>query len=1607
MPVDTNLSSLVINKLTTAQYQELVENDQVNENELYLTTDSSYPTEQEMNDALAGKQDTLTTNQLDAVNSGITSALVTQIGTNQTDISTLSSIVSNKADVATTLAGYGITNAYTKTEVDVELNNKQNILTAGDNITIVEETSNIEGDTSKYYSYYSGNTVDDGNGNYVILQNLGASNKYLRTTSNFGGSYSLSQFTDPSSTSLTGLKIKFKLKELPVVDDTFSSIVGGAYANFPKTNIKISYNVTNDIITFTNEYYGSSGDSASVMGTYVITDASSKLLNQWHTLNLYKDNNVWHINVDDLGTETVDNSGLYLGVTSWGYFFICNAYSANNNQSATNGYFIYDIDLLGTGIYRDNNLVLKLTTDGNITGTIISATVPNYTAGTGINITNNTISVASPTLTNTSTGSGSLTISGTSASDASVTNVGVSSSASGSFGSSFGWGSSASGNYSTAVGAQSTAYFYSAAFGYGSTASSQNTTSIGPSSTASAYDAIALGHNAKATKESAIQIGNGTNSEDKTMYVGALINNTNRNYKLLDLTTGKIPVDRLPSTAPSIDNVTITENSSNELQASAVMNAKTNVDSMPVWEGTESEWTNGKATDWYNWKTDVSINNSSSIGNLKTGGNSPEKVLYGNGVYICPMNFGSGAGSTANYKYSADGINWVTKTLPGTVQDISFGNGIFFAAKAYSTDIYVSTDGENWNTISLGYQIEGNAISCTFANGICYIIPYSSDNSWFYSTDGENWVHMTTVFYGNEVIYGNNEYISFGAGNTYLYKSQDGINNWTGVYIYDKISMIGDLVYGNGVYVDRGVNSENTCYVSNDCITWTYIDRIGSSNSGDLTFEGGLFLWPQSFSNGAQTVYYSSNGSDWKYTTNSQTEASYTCRVVNGSLYLLGSNTCFRAILGQSQVYTLDATPTVSSDVYSEPSTLSALTISSVGTGTITLSDSNTYTYTQSGDVTTYETVGDAYPTYLANIEGVGVKKGNTLIANYSTQEQADWAQSDTSAVDYIKNKPDLTASTLTLEGSSGRILLNTNSEYPQIVMNTTNGTNGIFQILSNGTVSFNRTLSASNFTVNSETPAGMYNLYVPTAYWLRYEYPDDSSLVYNFDTYHLETKGIKNTETTSTSDTLHIWEGTQSEYDRDAAVRVKNWYGWKGTPSTYTMQTESETPAVGELAWNPTHTGRSFAISETGTDETGYWFKLTASGDNVYYRDTSLDEQETLESLTSNDLCFIEGVGVKTGTGVDIANLSSSSTTAEEIVNANETAGAVSPLKIWQGTQSEWTNGKATDWYNWVTPKAISSKNFTLVNGIEDDTNFTLTCPAASSSTYAYLSPTITETVNSFSTVVKIKTSSNWAVTGTGCYIQNWAGTSTSYPYPGLMLYCYDGIARLTMYQNGTTYHSTLNLASLSSDTWYWFKYEQTGTSSYSMSYSEDGETFINIGSGTGVLTKPASPKCTLYQYTTGSSAQRDFVYDLSECSLTVNDTQYGFYTFTQNEVYTTDTTPTTTSTVYSEPNTTSTLTVTSTDTDTITLSDNNTYTYTPSGNQVTYQTIGDAYPNYLANINGVGVKVGNTLVADYTTLDNVPTQGSTNGITSGAVYTVLGDLETALHNFNSGTSE
>lgn len=498
-------------------------------------------------------------------------------------------------------------------------------------------------------------------------------------------------------------------------------------------------------------------------------------------------------------------------------------------------------------------------------------TETEYTAGTGISISGKTISVTSPTLTNTATGTNSLTISGTSTSDSNSINIG-----------------------NSTIGA-----YRSVAIGDSARSTNMNSVAVGFTARAGA-SSIAIGSSARAIGFKTISIGGSSVSSDEvqnTIILGSsntpiedsnkfFVVNGNSQYELLDLTTGKIPADRLPSTAPSIDNVTITENSSNELQASAVMNARTGTDALPIWQGTEQQWTNGKATDWYCWKTPL-------ISNFTTG---EDCVIDYNAFTALTTWYGNGAlnGNISSQPSSFSNVELLIKCkIPSITPSLGSNNGLYgltsLGFKSGTTSKYMGI---------YVYKNSSNYYFCTHADpdSSSIIAPSSTSPLYNFATDTWFWLKYTKT--GNSFVF---EYSINGI-------DWNTVGSKTYSFTIDTISSIyltGNIMTSSGILYDL-----NECYV-----------KIGDS------------------------VYW-------------QPEVS------------------------QSQCYTLEATPTTASTVYSEPNTSSALTVTSVGTGTITLSDNNTYTYTSSGDVTTYQTIGDAYPNYLANINGVGVKIGNTLIAD-------------------------------------------------------------------------------------------------------------------------------------------------------------------------------------------------------------------------------------------------------------------------------------------------------------------------------------------------------------------------------------------------------------------------------------------------------------------------------------------------------------------------------------------------------------------------------------------------------------------------------------------------
>lgn len=248
-------------------------------------------------------------------------------------------------------------------------------------------------------------------------------------------------------------------------------------------------------------------------------------------------------------------------------------------QSALNNK--QDTLVSGTNIKTINST--SILGSGNIT---ISA--PTYTAGTGISITNDVISVTAPTLTNKATGNNSVTIVGNNFNAGQSVNVGAGSKASGNA-VAYGYNTLAMGGSSVAIGASaSSAGSNSTVIGYGAQVTADT-------------HAIAIGAEAISSASMAIQLGRGTNSTAQSLSVG-FGTFASDNYQLLDGTTGLIPDARISSniarvsdipTTPTVDGVTIDTNSSDELEAIGTVNKNTAVGATAVkydWIGTLAEY---------------------------------------------------------------------------------------------------------------------------------------------------------------------------------------------------------------------------------------------------------------------------------------------------------------------------------------------------------------------------------------------------------------------------------------------------------------------------------------------------------------------------------------------------------------------------------------------------------------------------------------------------------------------------------------------------------------------------------------------------------------------------------------------------------------------------------------------------------------------------------------------------------------------------------------------------------------------------------------------------------------------------------------------------------
>ena len=155
-----------------------------------------------------------------------------------------------------------------------------------------------------------------------------------------------------------------------------------------------------------------------------------------------------------------------------------------------------------------------------------------YTAGTGIDITNDTISVTSPTLTNEATGNQSL---------------GILSAGSGA-------------NYSTCIGYASSAAQFACAVGRYATATGQNSVSVGGGNATSSFS-ICLGQG-QARAQGAIQIGSANTQPQNFDANTVKIANANGNFEIMSA-DGTIPEARLANTASATEGQVLQLDSNN------------------------------------------------------------------------------------------------------------------------------------------------------------------------------------------------------------------------------------------------------------------------------------------------------------------------------------------------------------------------------------------------------------------------------------------------------------------------------------------------------------------------------------------------------------------------------------------------------------------------------------------------------------------------------------------------------------------------------------------------------------------------------------------------------------------------------------------------------------------------------------------------------------------------------------------------------------------------------------------------------------------------------------------------------------------------------------
>jgi len=213
---------------------------------------------------------------------------------------------------------------------------------------------------------------------------------------------------------------------------------------------------------------------------------------------------------------------------------------------------------------------------------------------------------------------------------------------------------------------------------------------------------------------------------------------------------------------------------------------------------------------------------------------------------------------------SADSDTVLLKSVPITMpvsanwRSMAYGDGKFVAITRGSSTIAYSTDGIDWNEITLPTYTGVYWQDVTYGDGKFVIIP-PSGNVGLYSTDGINWVKTTMAEYAdwNTMAYGDGKFVVFTFNSNIIEYSTDGIN-WVKT-TSNSTSGIRPVAYGKGKFVAIK-NDSNTIEYSTDSITWNTSTLPLSASWQSIIYANGKFI---AVATRTDTYVYSTDGINW------------------------------------------------------------------------------------------------------------------------------------------------------------------------------------------------------------------------------------------------------------------------------------------------------------------------------------------------------------------------------------------------------------------------------------------------------------------------------------------------------------------------------------------------------------------------------------------------------------------------------------------------------------------------------------------------------------------------------------------------------------------------